>query len=330
MDNGSGLIIAALDQQISMLTNAGVWVVLKTAAWRFDWTAEDGRLASIAALNAFILAQAARSGVKVWDTTAIDGTSSATYGTGVTDTLGSDGIHPSSFGAWQLSNSLLPILQTMVTAGDSRNKDPLSANLFPYAGLPGTTGSKATGITGNVATGLSVTRPAGTSTAVASKEVVATGNEKQVLTITPVNDGTALHQFRLLTLADITFTALGVSEGDWLHLMIPFELNAWDGWTWNATNTGGGPLSVQNEQHSAANALLWETNIFTGNGAGGGSLLLDLKVPVRAALGANRLRWTSRPITVTFRSNAGGTGIVKMGSPIIRRISDPRAAWMLP
>jgi hypothetical protein len=267
--------------------------------------------------------------VVVWDTTAIDGTASAIWGTGDTAVIGSDGVHPSSYGANLLSNSLMPILQSMVSAGDGRNLDPLSGNLFPYAGLPGTSGGKVTGITGNVATGLNATRPLGTSTAVASKEVIATGNEKQVLTITPVNDGTALHQFRLATAADVSFTTLGVVDGDWIQILIPVELNNWDGWTWNASNTGGGPIWTQNEQYSAANALIWESNIFTGNGAGGRTFLLDVKVPVKATAGANRLRWTSRPITIQFRSNAGGTGVVKIGSPIMRKISDPRAAWGL-
>jgi Lysophospholipase L1 and related esterases len=329
-DNSIAAIIAHLDRQISLFNNAGVWVVIKTAGWRFDWAASDARLASINTLNNWILKQSSRYGVKVWDTTAIDATASSTWGTGDTAIIGSDGVHPSSYGATVLANSLMPILQSMVTAGDDRNVDPLSGNLFPYAGLPGTSGGKATGITGNVATGFSVTRPVGTSTAVASKEVIAIGNEKQVLTITSVNDGTTLHQFRLTTTADISFTILGVAEGDWVQVLIPIELNGWDGWTWNASNTGGGPIWTQNEQYSAANALIWETNIFTGNGGGGRTYLLDVKLPVKSTAGANRLRWTSRPITIQFRSNAGGIGVVKIGSPIMRKISDPRAAWSLP
>lgn len=328
-DNGAAAIIAYLDKQIGLLTDAGTWVVVKTIAWRFDWTTGDVRLASIKTINAWIIQQSAREGVRVWDTTAIDGTASASWGTADTAIIGSDAVHPSSYGAEVLANSLMPILQSMVTAGDSRNLDPLSGNLFPYAGLPGTSGSKATGITGNVATGLSVTRPIGTSTAVASKEVIATGNEKQVLTITPVNDGTTIHQFRLTTTADITFTTLGVADGDWVQVLVPVELNSWDGWTWSASNTGGGPIWNQNEQYSASNALIWETNIFTGNGGGGHTFLLDVKLPVKAAAGANRLRWTSRPITIQFRSTASGTGVVKIGSPIMRKISDPRTAWGL-
>jgi lysophospholipase L1-like esterase len=328
-DNDAPSIIGQLDRQIGLLTDAGVWVVVKTVAWRFDWPAGDSRLATITAVNDWILAQSARAGVKVWDTTMIDGTASTSHGSGVTDRIGADGVHPTAYGAGVLANSLLPILKDMVTAGEARNLDPLSANLFPYPGLPGVGGTIGAGVTGTVATGMAVTRSAGSSTAVASKEVIGAGNEKQVLTITPVDDGTALHQFRFTASADINFSTLGVSEGEWLEVTVPVELGDWDGWSWNSSNTNGGPATLVNEQYNA-NALIWETNIVTGNGWGGKTLLLDAKIPVQAAAGATKLRWSSRPIQIQFRSSATGTGVVKIGSPIMRKISDPRTGWRLP
>jgi lysophospholipase L1-like esterase len=322
-DNHAGAIIAGLDRQISLLTKAGLWTVVCTLAWRFDYHEGDARLDTIQKVNNWIVAQAGRTGVKIHDRRALNGTPSAVHGTLDHAVIGPDGVHPTNHGAREDAKLLLPILRSMVLPAP-RPSDSLAGNLFVAKGLPGTSGTKGPGVTGSVATGMSLARQAGTSTAVASKELISPGSEKQVVTITPVNDGTPVHSFYLKTTADITLASLGVAAGDWIEVDVPVELDGWSGWTYYSANKTG-PLALFNEQYSGR-TFLWETNLNTG--VPGRSMVLSAKLPIQP--GAKILRWSARPIQILFRSDVAGAGTVKIGSPIIHKIGDPRAAWMLP
>jgi peptidoglycan hydrolase-like protein with peptidoglycan-binding domain/lysophospholipase L1-like esterase len=321
-DTSAASVIAALDEQIRLLSQGGAWVAIQTISWRFDYAVDDARLATITQVNDWIKAQSGRAGVRVVDTTSIDGTASANQAL-----FSSDGIHPLPLLAAARAGILLPILQSMVTSGDSRNLDPLSANKFPLAGFPGTAGTFGTNgrITGQMATGMKATMLTGTSTAVASKEVITAGNEWQVLTVTPVSDGTAVHEIRL-TGSDVSTTTLGAIDGDWFEAYLPFQIDSWDGWK-TSESTGGGPLQFLNELYSVS-ALVYEGSDKAG--WSGHTGVLAAKLYIKPGLGINRIRYSSRPIIINFLSTATGTGTIKIGSPILREISDPRTAWNLP
>ncbi len=338
-DNSAASVIAALDRQISILTSHGVWVVVQTISYRFDYYSADPadpRLATIDRVNAWIKDQAGRTGVKICDTTAIDGTADAlpVYDAGSTyaadKLIAGDGIHPLQALAHARAQVLLPILQSMVTAGDPRNLDPLSGNLLPNKGWPGTAGTFGSNgrITGQMATGWKATMQTGTSTAVASKHEISAGNEWQVFTVTPVADGTALHEI-LLTGADLTNANIGLVDGDWYEVYLPYQMDGWAGWQFNS-NTGAGSVQLLNELYTGLSqgALAYECNDKAGYG--GTSGVLACKVYIKPGLSIGRIRYSSRPIQIYFRSDVGGIGMIGIGSPIIRKISDPRAVWNLP
>ena len=163
-------IIADFDTQVQRIVDAGVYVILQTLSWTstlddqpgVDDPAWPGILDGI---NRWILAQAGRNGVVLCNTLALDGPAS-----GIAASMFVDGLHPKPDLMAKRSDILLPILQGMVSAGETRWLDLLAAyNIFPPKGTPGIAGAK-TNVTGDVATGMRLVRGTGTSTYVASKK----------------------------------------------------------------------------------------------------------------------------------------------------------------
>ena len=163
-------IVADLDTQVQRIVDAGIYVILQTLSWTstlddqpgVDDPAWPGILDGI---NRWILAQAGRNGVVLCNTLALDGPAS-----GIAASMFVDGLHPKPDLMAKRSDILLPILQGMVSAGETRWLDLLAAyNIFPPKGTPGIAGAK-TNVTGDVATGMRLVRGTGTSTYVASKK----------------------------------------------------------------------------------------------------------------------------------------------------------------
>jgi lysophospholipase L1-like esterase len=311
-------IIADYDLQVKRLTDAGIYVILQTLSWSNIWAAGDSRYADVDTLNTWIVAQAGRNGVRVCNTLALDGPAS-----GIAATMFVDGLHPQPKLMALRAEILLGILQSMVQPGETRSLDPLAAyNIFPAKGLPGTAGTK-TNTTGNVATGMRLIRGAGTSTYVGSKEVVAAGNEKQVVTVTPVDDGVAAHTVTFGTTGSVALTALGIGAGDWLEINIPIELDDWAGWDYQDSSIIG-PVLIAN------------TVTVTGGGWKAGNSVVGRNMAVVSSsklwlppgLAMTNIR-ADNLVVIRHLSNVGGTGVVKIGAPIFRKISDPRAAWNL-
>ncbi|MGO4193823.1 hypothetical protein AB4Z13_00455 [Rhizobium sp. YAF28] len=270
-------------------------------------------------INAWIVAQAGREGVMLCNTLALDGPAS-----GISPAMFVDGLHPKPDLMAKRSDILLPILQGMVSAGETRSLDPLAAyNIFPPKGTPGTTGTK-TNVTGDVATGMRLVRGTGTSTYVGSKEVLAAGNEKQVITITPVNDALAVHTLTYGLPANLSLTTLGLVAGDWLEIQIPVELNDWAGWDYLDSSIRG-PVQIGNTVTVTSGG--WTT----GNYIGGRnrSLICGSKLWLPTGLTMTNIRLDNLLI-LRHLCNTGGTGVAKIGAPIIRKLAaDPRAAWKL-
>ena len=255
-------IITYYDQLLTRIRAAGIWVVAETivpvtSAWIPDG---DVRLQIITDFNNWLRAQATanREGLKVVDTDPIMGTGrpSQSYW------LKTDGLHLQDRGAYALAHDgLLPVLQSMVSAGTYYNTDPTVTNLMASSTMAGTGGTKGAGITGNVATNYAASIATGVSTVVASKEVIGNGYEKQVFTITPVADANANHQLRLTQATSSTLASLGLAPGDWVVAMMYVELSAWDYWTrasWSIFLSQG-------------NTTKWTTTIFRVPDRGSGN-----------------------------------------------------------
>jgi len=327
-NRNAAAVIAALDTQINRLTEAGVFVVIQTVAFRFDWPQTDmdspkSRFTILNQVNDWIKAQAGRPGIQVCDTTAIDGTQTADR-----ELFGPDGIHPAPILARKRAETLLPILRAMVSPYPSSHSSTID-NRFPHAGFPGAndiTGEDGR-ITGKVANGLRIAMHTGASTAVATKQPSDRGGEWQVLTVTAENDGTPLHEIRL-TMRDLTLNQLGVVDGDWLECHLPFELDGWAGWR-TADPRGQGTLSFNNELY-AGPTLAYASNDKSGfTDTKGTQGVLSTKLMIKPGLAISSLRYSIRPIQIRFLSTAPGHGTIKIGAPILRKIADPRKVWML-
>jgi lysophospholipase L1-like esterase len=317
-------IIAQLDLALRQVRQAGIWCVLQTDFPRGQaaWPDGDIRHTMLEDLNAWIVAQAGREGVMVCDTRAL-------FGSPVDLTLlSNDQIHLNPKGARAVAGVLLPILQSMVTVGVGFNTDPTGGNILPNYQLAGVAGGLGAGVTGQVADTFSVSRQTGTSTIVASKEAGSAGDRfKQRLTITPNPDGTAVHNFRFRKTAALMLAALGLVEGDWIEVACRVEMSAWDAWA---------GLQQYNEFYAGA-SLVWNGNTGLVNPDSASFLMpagphdgwFRTLVRVEPGKSIDRLRWESRAFELTFRSDLGGQGVLKISDPIIRKVADPRAGWSL-
>lgn len=331
-------IIALLDQQLTKLRNAGIWVAIQTLMPRgVDetganslWPTNDIRRTILADTNTWIKAQDGREGVKVCDTTAILGEMFPDL-----TLFGTDQIHPNPTGANAMAGVLLPLLQGMVSSGNVSNLDPTVSNLWPGYGLLGTTGTKiGTGLSGTVAAGhvANLNAGAGASSVVASKEVISGTLEKQVFVVTPGTDGNAsrVHECRFTTSAAILLSSIGAVEGDWINSFVYVELSAWDYWL---------QVSLLNEAYAVGTAKLSAsaglanadsaTQIlpFGASGFSGWLKLCRWQVPVGS--GSDRIRTEVRPIFFDWDKNGTGTGTIKISKPILRKMASPQPAWNL-
>jgi hypothetical protein len=316
-------ILTDLDTQIRRIVDAGVYVILQTLSWTStldDDPANDNPEwpGILAGINAWILDQEGRDGVVLCNTLALDGPAS-----GIAPAMFVDGLHPKPDLMAKRADILLPILQGMVSAGETRSLDPLAAyNIFPQKGTPGIAGTK-TNVTGDVATGMRLVRGTGTSTYVGSKEVVAAGNEKQVITITPVNDALPVHTVTYGLPSALSLTSLGLSAGDWLEIEVPVELNDWAGWDYLDSSIRG-PVQIANTVTVTGGA--WATGNYIGGR--GRSLICGSKLWLPTGLTMTNLRLDNL-LVLRHLCNMGGVGVAKIGAPVIRKIGSPRAAWNL-
>lgn len=321
-------LIKAYDEQIATLTMGGAWVVLQTLSWviNFAETPDDPRNAVIEGLNAWLLAQDGRPGVRVLDTLALDGPRS---GIGAqADTMFIDKqVHPSNLLAAQRGDRLLTLLRTMVRPGERRDLDPLSDNLFPLAGLPGTGGTRGARVSGVVANGLVLGGGTGASTLTGTKASLSPGNEVQLVTVNPVADGIATHSALIRMTAPIPLSALNLRPGDWLHVLLPYQTDDWAGWDF-FDPIGWGPVYLDTALYNGSNTSLFRasTGVSGRNRVG----TLETKLWWPEGLAADSLRWNTNMLSLRWSSAAPGSGTVRIGSPILRRIADPRPAWNLP
>lgn len=322
-------LISLYDRMLKKLRRAGIWVVAATIAPVGAAILADGdaRLAMIVAFNAWLKGQATanRAGLKVFDVETILGVGrpSQSYW------LQTDGLHPQERGCYAVAQGLLAVLQSMVSPGAAFNIDPTVSNLMPNAGMTGTGGSK-TGVTGNVANNYNVNISVGTSTVAASKETINGSYDKQVFTITPVNDGTTVHSLQFQQNSGVTLASLGLAAGDWIQGAMRFELSAWDYWV-RANWAIFLSLSSSNK---------WTTTILRNNTSSGAYILPNgglsywaisepLQIPSNPVVDTLRVNGGNAMLALSWLSAGSGTGTIKVSQPILRKVSDPRSAWKL-
>lgn len=313
-------VIADLDRQIGLLTSRGIWVVVQTLSYPKDG-AQAAYAGAISRINGWILSQAGRTGVRICDTMAIDGTLSAP-----TANFAGDMLHISPAGARARAEILWPLLKSMVVPSSTVATGALDTvdNIWPLRGQPGTAGTK-TNVTGDVATGYNLTRTSGVSTYVASKEVIAPGNERQLITVTPVDNGTVIHSVSFRSTAQYSYAALGLAPGDWYELSTTIQLDGWAGWE----------VASGDQQTAALYSEGYDSALTTGysnyaNLAGMPGRTVRLTIVGKIPSGGDRFRWSNRMIQLFHRSDVGGTGTARIGEPVLRKIGSPLPAWQLP
>ena len=287
----------------------------------------DPRLITMAEVNAWLRAQAGvRTGFRIQDTEAVFGAirPNQPYWLEIT------GLHLQDRGNYADAVDLhTNVLSAMVSSGSYYNVDPTVSNLLTYTGYLGTAGSK-TGITGNVATGNNAVKGTGTSTIVASKEVISGSFEKQVFTITPVNDGTLVHSMDMRRAANETLASLGLAVGDWVQFMQFFELSAWNGWVrayfqpiFSTGTTTKQTLTVLRSEGTSGAQLLPTSGISFW------AISDPFQIPSGFSIDTLRQNTTNTLLGLNWRSDVSGTGTIKVSKPILRKITDPRPAWNL-
>jgi lysophospholipase L1-like esterase len=335
----SATLISRLDAAISQITNAGKRCLAITLTDRWpsgggSWPNGDARIGYIDAANTWLVAQEGRAGgrVRICDLRNLGFNRTGTLGWNAAYFSAADGVHPNPTGGKLVADTLLPILRSMVTAGAGFDGDAATGNLWPDAGLLGTTGTRSaqasmTVATGTVATGWNAHTQSGTSGIVCSKEVIDGSFEKQVFTITPVNDANVTHQIYLRDLTNPTLASMGLAAGDWFEMWVHVELSANAGW--KAANLVGevynGGTGVLFANAGINNPDASTTGLPLSGGFSGWLRMTPQQVPLWSAV--DNLRLTSRPLQLAWDRAATGTLVAKVSRPIIRKVSDPRTAW---
>jgi lysophospholipase L1-like esterase len=330
-------LISRLDTAISTITNANRRCVAITLTDRLaaSWPNGDARIGYIDAANTWLVAQEGRAGgrVRICDLRNLGFNRTGSLGWNASY-FGADGIHPNPTGGKLVADTLLPILRSMVTTGAGFDGDAATGNLWPDAGLLGTTGTRTaqasmTVATGTVAANWNVHTQSGTSGIVCSKEVIDASFEKQVFTITPVNDANVTHQLYLRDLTSPTLASMGLAAGDWFEMHMFVELSANAGWrevnlVGEIYNSGTGVLfanaGINNSDASTQSLPL-------SGGFTGWLRMTPQQVPLWSAV--DNFRLAQRPIQIRWDRAATGTLVAKISRPIIRKVSSPRTIWNL-
>lgn len=322
-------IIADLDSLLTQIRNAGVWTILSTLlpVWP-GWTAAQSTIHG--KVNTWILAQSGRDGVKVADMRAVWPNHQSLLARTINQTDQPYYDAPNYPAARRAADSVIaPLLAAMVRAPSVDILDPTLGNLIPNYAFAGATGSKGAGVSGQVATGWVLNRMRGQSVAVASLEAVgATGRNKQVVTVDAI-DTDDRNQFFRFSFPTLNFSTIGVADGDWVQQVVPIEIDAWTGWTSISPKIDmqGGRRFIANHAVTMvySGSTTWNAPVYVGAGA---FVLASEPTQVLPSAGLTSFR-TTEFMDIHFDGVRGGTGKLKIGNPILRKISDPRPAWNL-
>lgn len=319
-------VIERLDRQLTLLRNEGIWTVIQTITDRGAWPEGSNKAIIVAGVNEWIKAQAGRTGVYVLDLTSLG----FNYPTFDASLFGTDILHPNPKGGRAIASALLPILQAMVSPGETWNLNPSDGNIWPSKGLLGTTGTiSASYGSGQVATGHRVVRNSGSAiTAVCSKEVIDASYEKQVIAFTSNGLGARDENWRFVYGSTATLlTTLGLVEGDWFEMLMFVEFSASP--LWNS-------IVLQAELYQSTTLRISSGTGFINPDDGTQDLPLSegwsgwlRMMPTLVQGSVDRFRLDSRPLSIDLNASVAGTASLKISKPILRKCADPRPAWNL-
>lgn len=156
-----------------------------------------------------------------------------------------------------------------------------------------------------------------------------TGYDAQVVTITPVNDGTKLHSIQFSQTAPITYASLGVAAGDWVKLRAQLQFDSSTIWNIDSDNDGfHQPGQIRPVQSDASSDSIWTEDNFCGSPQASAPTILECQTQI-VATGSDQFQSGFGPI-VYYRSDLGGTGVVKFQIMSIEKVTPaPTTAWGL-
>lgn len=322
-------VIAQLDKALKLARAAGVHCILPTITPRGDWPNGDPRYQAILDVNTWIRAQAGRESVlgiwDSWDVLAPGGVldPAAFFG---------DKIHPNHIGADRMATQgaspLLPMLQAAIAAGTTFDTNPATSNLLGVSNgnLAGTTGTKAgTAVTGTNATNTVVRGGAsGAAPAIAcSLETVSGSIQRQVLTISPYDDGGATRYWTCTV--DLPSSNIGGTApvaGTWVQHALLIETDA-------VGAISCSRLQAQVTQSSTARVQSYAGNMFSAEftqSARGNRIYWLLTKPMYIPAGTALDRVRSF-LNLYWPKGTGSQFTVRYSRPIWRTVPDPRPAW---
>lgn len=314
-------VIAKLDAHLRKCRAAGRWAMISTLYPTDAWTAGDYRYDVITQVNDWIRLQSGREGVVAiidpWNTLAPAGVLDQS----LYQVDSGQRIHLSPKGAFIVGRDhYVPALASCIASGSIFDQAPATSNLLgaTVGNLAGTGGSKA-GATGSVADGCKVTRRRGTATIVASKSGAA-DPRKQVITITPANDG-IVNQVDF----DLQEVATGLpAAGQWIQAYAEIEVNASPSvsLTWLSMHVYD---SVALARRASARSVFDSFSTY-GLMANVGSRKFWAITPPLLVPAATFDR-IQLGIQSFWNGTTADTPVITIDKPIIRVISDPRSAW---
>lgn len=323
-------IVTDLDRLLGFLVWSGSHVVIRTIqpSWP-KWTAEQRYVRDT--VNNWILRQTNRAGVRVADMSPVWTSPGIALQQRVLPAyIGGapywDALNP--YGAHRAATALLPILQSMVTAGNFVSQDPSVGNFLTNWQNTGTTGTKNTGVTGNVPTSWSLTRLSGTATAVASLAQIGTSGTYQLVIDFTATDKTDA-RFRLGQ-AIKTFTTLGLAIGDWVQLMVPIKTDGWLGFSEVRAKIDFRNAANGNSRAALASTIVKRASFETGEqlnvGAVDGTAITE---PTVILDGFDLVNIRLTELVDIYIGGAKGSGRLTFGPMTLREVNNPKPAWGL-
>lgn len=337
-DGGVGIEAANLEYcktsllaMIKRCRDAGVWALVFSEITRGVWIADGKHTdaeknAAISAFSTFVTSLAGMEGVKVVDWRPF------TEPGGVQDlsVYGIDQVHFSPYGAAKAAKftPFVTTMESLFASGERFSSDPTTGDqlvsaanynfLATASAVSGQiTGTKAASMV-NFGSGGQLTPPTGGSTVVASLEQIgSTGRYKQVLDITPADNGSGLAYHALgaqLGISAIT----GLAAGDWVMGSLILELEG-------SENLGMYRLMSTVQQSSTVRARTYVLNTssdqFVGKCPIGVRKLITMPIQIPAGQTFDRLQHV---LQLFWNRAAVGAFRVKFHSQKWTKITDPR------
>jgi lysophospholipase L1-like esterase len=325
-------VISRLTQNLEAIRAGGKWAVISTiyprsTSGHWAWPTGHAKWKRRLEVNSFIKGLKGKEGIVVFDPNPV--LTDAHAASGEEEWLpgfSNDGVHPDPRGAQPAGQMLAQVLAEMIAPGSIIETDPHKSNLLPDALLSGAGGAKSAGVSGDVARNWSVSTT-GASTVSCAKETATGGVEKQVLTFTAdpsaVTDPSKRSDVFALSHVELTLGSAGLKTDDWVQFGAFLEVSPWEGWISHSCQLSQRQgreiewVSVAGKPSNRATEIM-PTNGFAG---------WWFSDPVRIVDAVDRIR--PGFVVVEVLKGATGSGTIKISSPFIRKVADPRGDWNL-